>query len=358
MRLPLLNYGAIRRRLFRVDPEHAHEWAIAALDNGQLAGPVFRALTRRFRVDDPRLVQTIWGLRFPNPVGLAAGFDKNARVIHGLAALGFGFVEVGTVTPKPQNGNPRPRIWRLPEQESLQNALGFNNDGMAAIGRRLREQRPFPVPVGVNLGKNKTTPPEGALEDYVALLEHLHDTGDYFVINVSSPNTPGLRGYQNETFVQRVFAEAKRITDKPVLLKVAPDGEVAAIASLAEAAVDTGAAGIIATNTTVDYSLVPGVQEKGGLSGGVLREKSFTVFRAIADRLAGKTVLISVGGIDSGEEARRRMDMGANLVQVYTSLIYKGPGLARTINDQLLNQKFPGQKVSKVSGTDYETLGH
>lgn len=327
----LLHYGAIRRQLFRIDPEHAHEWAIAALENGQLVGPVFRALTRRFRVDDARLAQTIWGLRFANPVGLAAGFDKNARVIHGLAALGFGFIEVGTVTPKPQSGNPRPRIWRLAEEESLQNALGFNNDGMAAIGRRLREQRPFPVPVGVNLGKNKDTPPEGALEDYVTLLEHLHDAGDYFVINVSSPNTPGLRDYQNEAFVRQVFAEAKRITDKPVLLKVAPDGDVDAIVALTEAAVNAGAAGIIATNTTVDYQLIPGIAEKGGLSGGVLREKSYAVFRAIAARLAGKTVLISVGGIDTGEEAQRRIDVGANLVQVYTGLIYKGPGLPRRI---------------------------
>ena len=287
-------------------------------------------------VQDPRLRQTLFGRDFPNPVGLAAGFDKDAVAVRAMPALGFGFVEVGTVTPLPQPGNPRPRLFRHPAERSLQNALGFNNGGMAALRRHLEKVYPFSLPLGVNVGKNKATPPERSLDDYETLLRGLHDLCDYLVVNLSSPNTPGLRDLQNEEFVRSILSLAKGITAKPVLVKIAPDLEPAQAVALSETAVEAGAAGIIATNTTIDYSLVPGAKDFGGLSGQCLREKSFGIFEAVAKALFGKAVLISVGGIDSGAEAYRRLRAGASLVQVYTGLIYEGPGLPRRINEELL----------------------
>jgi len=219
---------------------------------------------------------------------------------------------------------------------SLQNALGFNNAGMAAARRRLEHAYPAAIPLGVNIGKNKDTAADAALADYEALTRTLSPCCDYLVVNLSSPNTPGLRDLQNEGFVRAVLAAARGITSKPVLIKIAPDLEPAAAAALAEAAVDAGAAGIVATNTTNDYSLLPGAAPAGGLSGRVLREKSFRILEAVARRLFGRAVLISVGGIDSGAEAYRRLRAGASLVQIYTALIYHGPSLPRRINQELL----------------------
>jgi dihydroorotate dehydrogenase len=329
-------YAALRPLLFRLDPETSHGLGIGALRALQGMPPLARTLERRYRVDAAPLQQTLFGRVFPNPVGLAAGFDKDAVVVRGLAALGFGFVEVGTVTPRPQAGNPRPRLFRLPAAESLQNALGFNNAGMEAARHRLETLGPSPVPLGVNVGKNKATPPEEALGDYEVLIRTLEPFGDYLVVNLSSPNTPGLRDLQNESFVRALLAAAGGLTRKPVLVKIAPDLDPEAAAGLAEVAVEAGAAGIVATNTTNDYSLLPGVRDFGGLSGKVLREKSFQVFEAVARRLFGRAVLISVGGIDSGAEAYRRIRAGASLLQVYTALIYQGPSLARQINAELL----------------------
>jgi dihydroorotate dehydrogenase len=227
-------------------------------------------------------------------------------------------------------------MFRHPEAESLQNALGFNNGGMAAARRRLAKVYPAAIPLGVNVGKNKDTPADAALDDYAALIRSLSPFCDYLVVNLSSPNTPGLRDLQNEPFIRAVLAAARELTARPVLVKIAPDLEPADAVALAEAAVDAGAAGIVATNTTNDYSLLPGCRGFGGLSGKVLTEKSFRIFEAVARSLFGRAVLISVGGIDSGAEAWRRIRAGAALVQLYTALVYHGPGLPRRINEELL----------------------
>jgi dihydroorotate dehydrogenase len=329
-------YPFLRRLLFRLDPEAGHAAGMGALRAAQVLSPVRGALVRRNLVDDPRLRQTLFGREVPNPVGLAAGLDKDAVAVRGMAALGFGFLEVGTVTPLPQPGNPRPRLFRFPAAGSLQNAMGFNNQGMEAMRRRLEEVYPLSVPLGINIGKNKATPPERALDDYETLMRGLAHLGDYLVVNLSSPNTPGLRDLQNEEFIRSVLGLAKEITPKPVLVKIAPDLEPGTAADLSEVAVEAGAAGIIATNTTTEYALLPGCKDFGGLSGRVLKEKSFRVFEAVARRLFGRAVLISVGGIDSGAEAWRRLKAGASLVQVYTALIYQGPGLVRRINREIL----------------------
>jgi len=332
----MLNYATLRPWLFRLDAEKSHDLARMALDWTQRVPLALTQLRRRFAVDDPRLSQSLLGVTFPNPVGLAAGFDKNAELVKAMAALGFGFVEVGSITPQPQAGNPRPRLFRFPEAKSIQNAMGFNNAGMQAAANHLARVYPAPVPLGVNIGKNKTTPPEQALDDYRALTLTLHSYCDYLVVNVSSPNTPGLRDLQNEDFVTSLFALLRGLTTKPVLLKIAPDMSVDTAVSLCNAAVDSGAAGIIASNTTVDYSLLPGARASGGISGQALREKSFALFEGLAQSLFRRTVLISVGGIDSGQEAYRRLQAGASLVQVYSGLIFEGPGLIQRINRELL----------------------
>ena len=322
-------YPALRRLLFSLDPETSHELGLTALRAAA-------ALPRRSSPLEPALRQTLFGREFRNPVGLAAGFDKNAVAVRAFAGLGFGFIEVGTVTPRAQPGNPRPRLFRHSAEESLQNALGFNNGGMDALRQRLGRLYPLPFPLGVNVGKNKDTPQEKALEDYETLIRGLHGLCDYLVVNLSSPNTPGLRDLQNETFLRAVLGLATGITGKPVLVKIAPDMEPADAVTLSQVAVDAGAAGVVATNTTVDYSLVANPQKIGGISGRVLREKSFRIFDAVARALFGRAVLVSVGGIDSGAEAYRRIRAGASLVQLYTALVYHGPGLPRRINEELL----------------------
>lgn len=303
---------------------------------------------------EPALRQTLFGREFMNPVGLAAGFDKNAVAVRAFAGLGFGFIEVGTVTPRAQPGNPRPRLFRHSAEESLQNALGFNNGGMDALRLRLGRLYPLPFPLGVNVGKNKDTPQEKALEDYETLIRGLHGLCDYLVVNLSSPNTPGLRDLQNEAFLRAVLGLATGITKKPVLVKIAPDMEPADAVTLSEVAVDAGAAGIVATNTTIDYSLVANPKNLGGISGRVLREKSFRIFDAVARALFGRAVLVSVGGIDSGREAYRRIRAGASLVQLYTALVYHGPSLPRRINEELLElmAKDGVRAISEAVGAD------
>ncbi|HZF08547.1 MAG TPA: quinone-dependent dihydroorotate dehydrogenase [Thermoanaerobaculia bacterium] len=330
-----VGYAFFKQLLFRLDAETSHGLAMAGLR--VLGGvPGLPAFAARNQATDPRLAQTLFGRTFPNPVGLAAGFDKDGVAVRAWPALGFGFVEVGTVTPRPQPGNPRPRLFRLAAAKSVQNAMGFNNRGMETLRRRLLRLQPAPLPLGINLGKNKATPPEEALQDYEILVRGLADLGDYLVVNLSSPNTPGLRDLQNETFVRAILQMATGITRKPVLVKLSPDLDPGAAVDLAEIAVESGAAGIVATNTTTEYGLVPDARDFGGLSGKVLQEKSFRMLQALAARLFGKTVLVSVGGIDSGEEAYRRLRAGASLVQIYTGLVYQGPGLPRRINREIL----------------------
>ena len=261
---------------------------------------------------------------------------KNATIIRGMQILGFGYTEIGTVTPKPQAGNPKPRMFRHIEEESIQNAMGFNNDGAYKVIKRLKERFPFTTPIGINIGKNKVTPESEAINDYTHLIKAFNGLGDYFVINISSPNTPGLRDLQNEEFITKLFTEAKKLTDMPILLKIAPDMTHEDAIALTKMAVEKGADGIIATNTTIDYSLVKHPKDIGGLSGAVLKEKSFKLFEAIAKELYGKTTLISVGGIDSAEEAYKRIKAGASLVQILSGIVFHGPDMIMNINKKLI----------------------
>ncbi|WP_345986356.1 quinone-dependent dihydroorotate dehydrogenase [Sulfurimonas sp. HSL-1656] len=333
----MIAYESLKPWLFKLQPETAHHVVATLLRTANVCPSLFNRWLEKHFVADPILNQELFGRTFPNPVGLGAGFDKNATMIRGIQALGFGYTEIGTVTPQPQPGNPKPRMFRHVEEETIQNAMGFNNEGMYKVQQRLKARYPFTTPIGVNIGKNKVTPEQDAISDYTQLIRGLHDLGDYLVINISSPNTPGLRDLQNETFIAELFAEAKALTDKPILLKIAPDMTPEQAVALATLAVEKGADGIIATNTTVDYSLVAHPKAIGGLSGKVLKEKSFTIFEAVAKELFGKTVLISVGGIDSAEEAYRRIKTGASLVQVYSGLIFKGPELIGEINRGLVD---------------------
>lgn len=332
----MLNYETLKSLLFKLNPENAHKIAECFLR----VPPFCQAGVNRFLdshfIADESLEQELFGRTFLNPIGLGAGFDKNATMIRGTQALGFGFSEIGTLTLKPQEGNPKPRLFRHIAEKSIQNAMGFNNDGLYKIEKRLKKIYPFSTPLGVNIGKNKSTPQSEAISEYLTLIKTLHSLADYLVINISSPNTPGLRDLQNEEFIEALFNEAKEITTKPILLKIAPDMSEENAIELSNLAVSSGASGIIATNTTVDYSLVQNPYSIGGLSGEVLKEKSFKLFEAIAKELYGKTTLISVGGINSATEAYRRIKAGASLVQIYTALIYEGFNLARDINNKLI----------------------
>lgn len=319
-----------------LDAERSHRLGMGLLSQLQSHPGLLGAAAKRTRVTDERLRQTVLGLTFENPVGLAAGFDKNAEVLHAWGGLGFGFAEVGTVTPRAQPGNPKPRLFRIPEEQAIQNAMGFNNEGMEAMRERVESVYPLSYPLGLNLGKNKDTPMDDALDDYFSMIPKFSDVCDYFVLNLSSPNTPGLRDLENPESICALFSRASAETEKPVFLKVSPDSEPDYTVDLCATAVDAGAAGIIATNTSIDYSLSRKAKDFGGLSGALIKEKSFEIFEAIARELFGKAVLISVGGIDSGKEAFRRIRAGASLVQIYTSLIYEGPIWVKRMNEELL----------------------
>ncbi len=334
--MSIFSYETLKSVMFKLEPETAHKVAGIGLKIIGNCPPLFKIMTKRNYIDNPILKQKLFDTIFDNPVGLAAGFDKDGEYIKAMPPLGFGFSEIGTVTPKPQPGNPKPRLFRLVYENSLQNAMGFNNKGSYHMLQNLKKVKFFKFPIGINIGKNKITPEKEALRDYETLFKAFKDYGTYIVINISSPNTPGLRDLQNEKFIQEVFRIGKSITSKPILLKIAPDMSKEVAIELCKSAVNAGADGIIATNTTIDYSLTPNAKDFGGISGELLKEKSFEIFDAIAKELYGKTILISAGGIDSAIEAYRRIKAGASLVQVYTALIYKGPSLARDINRGLI----------------------
>jgi len=332
----MINYNSLKPLLFKLEPENAHHLAECVLRLPNICQIPFNSFLNSHFISDPILNQELFGRTFLNPVGLGAGFDKNATMIRGIQILGFGFTEIGTVTPKPQPGNPKPRMFRHIEEETLQNAMGFNNEGAYKVVKRLKKRFPFTTPIGINIGKNKVTPESEAISDYTHLIKAFDGLGDYFVINISSPNTPGLRDLQNETFISELFKEAKTLTNMPILLKIAPDVELEDAVALTKMAVEKGADGIIATNTTIDYSLVKEPKDIGGLSGAVLKEKSFKIFEAVAKELYGKTILISVGGIDSAQEAYRRIKAGASLVQIYSGIVFHGPDMIMDINKKLI----------------------
>ena len=315
-----------------MEPETAHDVAIQSLAALGAIGPA-RSLLRSVYGPRPsdRLAQGLLGTTFANPVGLAAGFDKNARAVRGLSCLGFGFVEVGTVTPRGQPGNPKPRIFRHRRERALQNALGFNNDGMEAVRSRIRGHLPLTFPLGVNIGKNADTELERAESDYEALFSGFGELADYFTVNVSSPNTPGLRDLQAPDRVAGLLEIGRSSTASPILVKLSPDLETAAAVELVEAAAQAGASGVILTNTTTRYGALPGCRRVGGLSGPLLRERSYELLRRVAEVAFGRLVLISVGGIETADDVYRRLKAGASLVQVYTGLVYRGPTLVREL---------------------------
>ncbi|MDY0051594.1 MAG: quinone-dependent dihydroorotate dehydrogenase [Aliarcobacter sp.] len=332
----MFSYNSLKKILFRFNPETAHniaEYSLRVLGKCKIAKSYMQ---KKNYITDPKLSQKVFGVTFANPVGLAAGFDKNATMIKAMQSLGFGFTEIGTMTPKPQDGNPKPRMFRYPEINSVQNAMGFNNKGAHEVLKNLKKVYPFEIPIGTNIGKNKTTPEEFALSDYKSLIKKFEANSDYLVINISSPNTPNLRDLQNEKFITELFTMAKELTAKPILLKIAPDMEVDMAINLCNSAINAGADGIIATNTTIDYSLVPNCQNFGGLSGACLTQKSGDLFKKLGKELFGKTILISVGGISTGTEAYERIKNGATLVQSYSGLIFEGPSMVRKINEEIL----------------------
>ena len=350
----MINYQMIKPLLFKLEPESAHHLAECALRLPNICQIPFNPFLESHFINDEILNQKLFGRTFLNPIGLGAGFDKNATMIRGIQILGFGFTEIGTVTPKPQKGNPKPRMFRHIEEQSIQNAMGFNNDGAYKVIKRLKERFPFTTPIGINIGKNKITPEKEAINDYTHLIKAFNGLGDYFVINISSPNTPGLRDLQNEDFITELFKEAKKLTDMPILLKIAPDMEVEDAVQLTKMAVEKGADGIIATNTTIDYSLVKNPKTIGGISGAVLKEKSFKIFEAIAKELYGKTTLISVGGIDSAQEAYRRIKAGASLVQILSGLIFHGQDMIMSINKDLIDLLIADgyENITQAIGSD------
>ncbi len=325
-------YSLLKPILFAVDAELAHEVTLEMLNQ-------FQALVPQTRIENPVKVM---GLEFPNPVGLAAGLDKNADYLAGLNKLGFGFIEVGTVTPKPQHGNPKPRLFRLIRHQSIINRMGFNNKGVDYLLHQIPPQ-PRPYVLGINIGKNLSTKVDDALSDYRSCFEAVYTQADYISINVSSPNTPGLRQLQNEDALRSLLKgldeTRKALEDQyqlhtPVVLKVSPDLDDRAIPEITDILQNQRIDALIATNTTLDRSTVknhPLATQAGGLSGEAVKDRSRHVLQAFYRQLNGDIPIISVGGISTPEEAQLRLDMGASLVQVYSGLIYRGPSLVADI---------------------------
>jgi dihydroorotate dehydrogenase len=328
----------VRPVLFSLDAEAAHRITIALLSRASHVDLALRALEGFQPRPKPKV---LFGVRFPNPIGVAAGLDKNGVAMPAWAALGFGFIEIGTVTAKPQAGNPKPRIFRFPEERALVNRLGFNNDGADVIAERmhkLRESGRWPaVPVGINIGKSKATPLGEATDDYLYSFRLLREFADYIALNVSSPNTPGLRELQEPAALSRLIRAIRdedQKNPKPVLVKIAPDLSPAELEEIITTCEQNNVAGIIATNTTLDHSSIPAARDQeGGLSGAPLRERSTALVRAIAAR--STIPVVASGGICDAESAREKFEAGAQLLQLYTGFIYRGLGLLREISESL-----------------------
>jgi len=338
-------YDLIRPLLFALDAETAHRLTLYGL------GVAHRSNLGRYVAASPAdLPAEAFGIRFPNPVGLAAGLDKNAEHLDELGALGFGFVEVGTVTPRPQDGNPRPRLFRLPRHEAIINRMGFNNAGVDALVRNVQKSEYRGV-LGINIGKNKDTPNERAVDDYLFCLERVHAHASYVTVNISSPNTQGLRDLQQEESLRRFVGTLREAQErlgaqagarKPMLLKIAPDLTETELDAIAEVLLASGIDGVICTNTTIDHSLVAGDprgNETGGLSGRPLFALSTDVLRGMRRRLGERVPIVGVGGILDGSDAAEKLDAGATLVQLYSGLIYRGPRLIAECVDEIRRQQ-------------------
>lgn len=339
----------LRPLLFLIDPEKVHHFTFRLIKLTAALG-ILPLISRYYRLEDRRLERKVLGLTFKNPVGLAAGFDKDAKLYNELAALGFGFVEIGTLTPRPQQGNPPQRLFRLREDEALINRMGFNNEGIDAAARRLvKERRTL---VGGNIGKNKDTPNEMAVQDYLLGMNVLYDRVDYFAVNVSSPNTPGLRELQDKEPLRHLLLtlkeENKNLSnpgkglEKPILLKISPDLTYEQLSDIIEIVESTGIAGVIATNTTLERTGLQSDRElqeqQGGLSGKPLSRRSTEVIRYLAENRNQKFAIIGVGGIHSAGDALEKLEAGADLVQLWTGFVYEGPRLIRDIKEKLLNE--------------------
>jgi dihydroorotate dehydrogenase len=338
-------YRTLRRALFMFAPERIHTWVFALLRAVTAVSLTRRPLTRWLAPTDPVLATTVFGVRFAGPVGLAAGFDKDGRGLRTWGPLGFGYAEVGTVTAHAQPGNPKPRMFRLPDDRALLNRMGFNNHGAGELAIRLARHTPD-VPIAVNIGKTKTTPPEAAVADYAESARLLGPLASFLVVNVSSPNTPGLRDLQAVESLRPILAAVRAQTTTPVLVKIAPDLSDRDVDEIADLAVELGLAGIVATNTTVSREglATPGVDElgAGGISGPPVAQRSVEVLRRLYRRVGDRIVLISVGGIETADDAWDRIVSGASLLQGYTGFVYGGGLWAKHIHDGITRRLHEG----------------
>lgn len=333
----------IRPFLFQFDPEAVHHFSFTSLKLIHKLPGVSSLVKKNFTLEDKRLEREVFGLKFKNPVGLAAGFDKNAELYKELSNLGFGFIEIGTVTPKPQAGNPKKRLFRLKSDSAIINRMGFNNEGVDEAVKRLKKNTD--VLIGGNIGKNKVTPNEEAFNDYDYNFEALFDYVDYFVVNVSSPNTPNLRALQDKKPLTQLLnhLEGKnqnKTNPKPILLKIAPDLTEDQLLDIIEIVTTTKIAGVIATNTTISRENLTSEhkEEMGGLSGKPLTQSSTEVIRFLAEESNKAFPIIGVGGIMTPEDALEKLEAGASLVQLYTGFVYEGPGLVKAINQAILEK--------------------
>ncbi len=347
-------YDLVRPLLFRLPAETAHR-SVARLLTGVQGTPIERRLAGRYTVDDDRLRVSAFGQTFPNPIGVAAGFDKNAELVRALASLGFGSVEIGGVTAERQAGNPRPRMFRLREDDALVNRMGFNNHGADAIGNRLAATDLPDVPVGVNIGKSKNAPLDEAEDDYRYTYERVADHGDFFVVNVSSPNTPGLRELQDREPLERILGSLQDAGAAPLLVKLSPDLAESAVEEAIAVVEDLGLDGIVATNTTTERPAAlqsPNAAQDGGLSGRPIETRATEQVRFVAERT--DVPVVGVGGVFTAEDAYRKIRAGASVVQLYTGLVYRGPSIARDINRELLNllERDGFESVEQAVGAD------
>ncbi len=331
----------LRPILFKFDPEKVHHFSFKMIKLAHILG-LGNMIKSIYNVEDKKLEREVFGLKFKNPVGLAAGFDKDAKLFNELANFGFGFIEIGTLTPKAQIGNPKKRLFRLKKDSAIINRMGFNNGGVNDAVKRLKKNKN--VLIGGNIGKNKTTSNEDAASDYLYSFEALFDHVDYFVVNVSSPNTPNLRALQEKEPLKQLLNalmernRAKNQKAKPILLKIAPDLSNEQLLDIIEIVENTGIAGVIAANTTLSRAGLESIEktEQGGLSGKPLKGRATEVIRFLATHSITKFPIIGVGGIHSAEDAMEKLDAGASLVQLYTGFIYEGPALVHKINKHLL----------------------